>query len=88
MSVVVWTDLSGQEVPRHIGMVSIVTLGNLDNVLVSTMVQNGRYEGSILGTIFPIFITLHNNILFDSSRHPKTYTWEVATAFYTRTDGN
>ena len=57
MSVVGCTDLSGKELHRQVGMGKMVTSVSLGGIMVSTLAWNARDVGSILGTVFPIFIT-------------------------------
>ena len=56
---VVSTDLSGKEPYRQVSVGTVVTTENLCGEIVSTLVGNARYVGSIptLGTTFHIFIT-------------------------------
>ena len=51
--VVVCTDLSGREPHRWVGLVRVVTAGNLGGVIVCRMANNARDMGSIpmLGSI-------------------------------------
>ena len=47
MNVVVYTDLSGKEPHRQVGNDMIVTSGNLDGVMVSTLPWDAKDVGSI-----------------------------------------
>ena len=53
------THLSDKELHIMIGVGTMVTLGSIDGVMVSTLAWNARDAGSIpaLGTIYPVFIT-------------------------------
>ena len=54
--ILVYTDLSDKEPPRHVAIGRVVTSRSLSVVLVSTLTQNAKYVGSAPapGTIFPI----------------------------------
>ena len=55
MSVVLFTDLSGKELYRQVGVGRILTSRSLDGVMFSTRAWNARDMGSIpaLSAIFP-----------------------------------
>ena len=62
MSVVVCTDILGEEAHRQRVVGKVLTLGSLGGVMVSTLAQNARDISSIraLSATFPNFITLHD----------------------------
>ena len=57
ISIVVCTDLSGEELYRQVGVSRLVASKSLRGVIVSTLAQNADVSVPTHGAIFPIFIT-------------------------------
>ena len=72
MSVVDCNDFTGKELHRQVGVGTVMTLGILGSVMVSTLPQNPRRIGSIpaLGAVFSHSITPTTAHVYTESDYP------------------